>query len=669
MKGNDTSRGFDAGNAWNTSRVISTIDKGIKFLRLGIMILMKATRQVPLRFDDAFFQDYAGNLILDPKVAMVELVANCWDAGAKRVDITWPNSIGGYFEILDNGIGMIKNEFETYWSTFNYNRRISQGSMTEIPDMPLKRRVYGKNGKGRHSLFCFSDSYNVETCKDGNKIQYLVNKLSNNQNPYEIISVGESPHLGHGTKISCNIKNNYIPIEEIENLIGSKFIADPLFEIYLNKIRVNLIDFLKDAQKITYEIPNEGTIIINVIESPRGRLSTLGGVAWWVNKRLVGEHSWRDFDDTYLDGRSTPSRKYTIIIEADILENEVLQDWTWFKDTKRSKEIRHSINEFILKTIQDLMKDIRSESKIQILKKYKPQLKEMSTFSRNLVGNFINEVQMRCPSINQIHLDHTVEIFTKMEQNRTGYDLLQQIAQLDETEIDTLADLLKRWSVNEAKIVLSELEWRLELIEKMDKMIKDPRADELHDLHPLFERGLWIFGPEYESKEFTSNKTLKTIIKGKYKSKVMGNENKRPDIVVFDDKSSINIFSNEKYDNNAEVCGYDKILILELKRSKSAIDDDDARQAEDYALIIKRSGNVNDFTNIICYVLGKIVKTDERTTGTSIKLIPRSYDIVLRQAHARTFNLIKKIKEIKDIKDEQDTEVKAVLAEKEISDY
>lgn len=149
----------------------------------------------------------------------------------------------------------------------------------------------------------------------------------------------------------------------------------------------------------------------------------------------------------------------------------------------------------------------------------------------------------------------------------------------------------------------------------------------------------------------------------------MGNENKRPDIVVFDDKSSINIFSNEKYDNNAEVCGYDKILILELKRSKSAIDDDDARQAEDYALIIKRSGNVNDFTNIICYVLGKIVKTDERTTGTSIKLIPRSYDIVLRQAHARTFNLIKKIKEIKDIKDEQDTEVKAVLAEKEISDY
>ena len=535
---NDTSRLVDSG-AWR-----DLVTKGIKLSRLGIMILMKGTRQIPLSFDESFFQDYAGNLILDPNIAIVELVANCWDAGTKRVDITWPDIEKGYFEILDDGVGMLKNEFKTYWGTINYNRKKYQESIITIPGTSQKRRVYGKNGKGRHSLFCFSDTYNVETWKNGVKTEYQMKKTSNNPNPYEINQIKEETCSvdDHGTRIFCNIDRNYIPIDSVEELVGSKFIVDPLFEVYLNNKRVNLLDFVKDARRIEYNIPNEGIVPINIIESQRGRLSKLHGVSWWVNKKAVGDHGWRDFENTYLDGRQSQAKKYTIIIEADMLENEILNDWTWFKDTPRSKKIRQLINEFILETIQELMKDVRSGTKIQILSKYRRELMEMSSFSRVNVGKFVNEVQKRCPSIHQTHLDHTVEIFTKMEQARTGYDLLQQIAQFEVGEIDKLTDILKKWSVNQAITVLSELEWRLELIKDMENMIKNPHTDELHDLHPLFERGLWIFGPEYESKEFYSNKTLKTIIKEKYKSKVMGNEDKRPDIVVFNDKYSINIF-------------------------------------------------------------------------------------------------------------------------------
>jgi len=69
-----------------------------------------SSHQVPLQFGDAFFQDYAGKLVADTNVALVELVANCWDAGAKRVDITWPENNGGYFEITDDGHGMTKDD-------------------------------------------------------------------------------------------------------------------------------------------------------------------------------------------------------------------------------------------------------------------------------------------------------------------------------------------------------------------------------------------------------------------------------------------------------------------------------------------------------------------------------------------------------------------------------
>jgi hypothetical protein len=53
---------------------------------------------------------------------------------------------------------------------------------------------------------------------------------------------------------------------------------------------------------------------------------------------------------------------------------------------------------------------------------------------------------------------------------------------------------------------------------------------------------------------------------------------------------------------------------------------------------------LNKFTKITCYVLGASVETssgDPATEG-SITASPRAYNTVLKQAHSRTFNLLKK---------------------------
>ena len=36
-------------------------------------------------FGSHFIEDHASMMISDPKIALVELIANCWDAGANRV--------------------------------------------------------------------------------------------------------------------------------------------------------------------------------------------------------------------------------------------------------------------------------------------------------------------------------------------------------------------------------------------------------------------------------------------------------------------------------------------------------------------------------------------------------------------------------------------------------
>ena len=55
---------------------------------------------VPFTFGPKFLHDHAGHIITDPLIALVELIANAYDAGASLVDTRWPNAIGDSFQVL-----------------------------------------------------------------------------------------------------------------------------------------------------------------------------------------------------------------------------------------------------------------------------------------------------------------------------------------------------------------------------------------------------------------------------------------------------------------------------------------------------------------------------------------------------------------------------------------
>ena len=66
----------------------------------------------PFAFADRFLQDHAGQIISEPRTAILELIANSYDAGATQIEICWPTDKGDRLTITDNGIGMTKTEFE-----------------------------------------------------------------------------------------------------------------------------------------------------------------------------------------------------------------------------------------------------------------------------------------------------------------------------------------------------------------------------------------------------------------------------------------------------------------------------------------------------------------------------------------------------------------------------
>jgi hypothetical protein len=87
------------------------------------------------RFDQRFFEDYVGKAILhDPKVALIELIANAWDASATEVKVVWTEGDKKTFSIQDNGCGLTENHFNRRWMTMSYNRFEDLGRYAEPSD-------------------------------------------------------------------------------------------------------------------------------------------------------------------------------------------------------------------------------------------------------------------------------------------------------------------------------------------------------------------------------------------------------------------------------------------------------------------------------------------------------------------------------------------------------
>ncbi|TCF99603.1 hypothetical protein BZM27_54885, partial [Paraburkholderia steynii] len=98
--------------------------------------MAKTTKQKQ-SYGSLFEEDYLlrtlCHIARDPEVALTELVANAWDAGAALVDITIPLTKGANLVIKDDGHGMTAQQFKGRWMRLGYNRVKHQGQNVEFP--------------------------------------------------------------------------------------------------------------------------------------------------------------------------------------------------------------------------------------------------------------------------------------------------------------------------------------------------------------------------------------------------------------------------------------------------------------------------------------------------------------------------------------------------------
>ena len=607
--------------------------------------------RIPISFDQNFIKHYARRLVDDPEIALVELVSNCSDAGANTVEILWPSDQYDDFTIKDDGTGMAYDDFVKIWNRLSYNRR-EHGNDIEFPSGNTRsnRKLFGKNGKGRFSLFCFNDEYKVETSKGGERCVFQIKRRPERRmEPIQIDLLERTADAAssHETIITSCAFREHIEVDRLIELIGCKFLADPSLTISVNGTPIELTN-LNGADRETVQT-DLGDIEINMLDSGKGgRTSHPHGVAWHVNGKGVGNADWRDPNRLYtLDARTTEAKRYTFIVVADVLAEFVNSDWTSFIEEEPCKKAIKIVGKYIQDKLDALFYEKRQEHKRAALQANRNRLEALPKSSNVRIEQYIDDLQRIVRTLDPKTLTSVVEVLTKLESASTNYHLLHQLAELSRNELEKVSDILDRWPIDDAEAVLEELDWRLKLMETLEALV-DKDASELHEIHPLFEKALWIFGPEYESMEFVSNRTLLTVIRdflGDDASLIQGSR-RRPDLVTLGN-TSFRLSTRDKYNDDSDTEEIGKVLIVELKRGKSIIGKREILQAQEYAEEIANSNRITSDTQIECFVLGSDIneRTESMTYGNNISIKPKTYGQLIELASARTFKLREKIKQ------------------------
>lgn len=612
-------------------------------------------------FGSLFEEDYLlrtlGRIAHEPDVALTELVANAWDAGASFVDITIPPEKQGALVVTDDGHGMTAEQFKTRWMTLAYDRVRHQGQSVEFPPerKDWRRRAYGRNGVGRHGMLCFADRYDVETWREGKGVKFVVSTHSQ-KTPFKIESESTFHRSGHGTRLSVVVERHIPDSDRIREIISARFLHDPQFVVRVNGQSISLPEHSGLIERTTLQVTETLVVEAFVVDSTKTARSTLyQGVAFWVNHRLVGTPAWIVGNTAILDGRGRFAKRYAIVVQAGAeWIPEVEEDWARFKPTNAVKGLNEAVCRYALKMFEKLSANFVEESSEDALVRNREQFKELSTLGRIEVASFTQDLVKQLPTINPETLAVAVQAVINLEKSRSGAALLEKLTQLDESDIDGLDRLLSQWTVRDALSVLDEIDHRLAVITAIEKLCGDPNTDELHTLHPLVTQARWLFGPEFDSHEYASNVTLQSAAAKIFGQKpgvaAFKNARQRPDLVVMAD-ATYSVVGTEVFDSDDQnLTRIQDVLIIELKKGRSMIGREEMNQADGYVQDFLNSGVMDGTPMFRAYVVGyeiqpktskeKEIKEEGVLRG---RVVATTYGQLTRSAHQRFFKLREKI--------------------------
>lgn len=607
-----------------------------------------------------FEEDYVlrtlGKIGYDSETALTELVANAWDAGASRVSIVIPEERDGTLTVEDDGHGMSADAFRARWMKLGFDRIKNQGNGVEFPpERAGQHRVpFGRNGVGRHGLLCFASHYQVETWRDSTAWTFLIN-TQNDSSPFYIERQTSAKKKGHGTRLSVVVERHLPNPLTVRRILAGRFVHDPQFTVSVNGRSVPLAQHEGLLNTELLRIDPQGSVQAHIVDTSKAaRTTRYQGIAFWVNRRLVGTPRWAVGTLPVLDGRSRFAKRYAVVIEADgTWAPFVEQDWSRFKSLPEVEQLFAEVDSYVHRQVEALSASFVEENSEDALMRNREEFRDLSTGAKVEVAQFTHELVTDYPSISPDALAKAVRAVIRLQSGRSGFRLLDKLMRLDEHDIEGLDRLLEQWSVQDALVVLDEIDARLSVVVAIEKLAKDPTTDELHTLHPLITQARWLFGPEFDSSEYASNSTLRTVAEQVFGSRkadtTFQNPRRRPDLVILPD-ATISLTGTTTFHGTDHLAALRDVLLIELKKGHSTIGREEMHQAEGYIEDFMSDGALISRPFFHAYVVGHeiasgITRKDLRGEGQDAfaRVQATTYSQLTDTANRRLLNLKERI--------------------------
>jgi len=218
---------------------------------------MNKGKELQMSFDPKTIEHLGIKMYSRLSNALAELIANAFDACASEVFVHLiDNKNEKKIIVEDNGHGMNFDEINEKFLVIGRNRR-KEGEF----DTPCGRKVTGKKGLGKLSLFGIGKTIIISTCKEGTKTIFTLNwdEMINTPagEPYkpkfDIMECGENEH---GTKIEVlDLKKNYnFDPEFLSKRIAALFNFPDDFIVFIQR---NDDEIIEITNKLKFEDINE----------------------------------------------------------------------------------------------------------------------------------------------------------------------------------------------------------------------------------------------------------------------------------------------------------------------------------------------------------------------------------------------------------------------------
>jgi len=255
------------------------------------------------RFDVSTFRLIGRDLITDRITALFELVKNCYDANATRVDILFENvgTVNPYSQIIvkDNGTGMAFSDVSDKWMVIGTSSKRD----SKYTPSPFNRRYVGEKGIGRFAVDKIGEKVNILTKKEDSKQWLNVNIDWHN---YEELASRSQLTLFTDVENTYNFEDGGLGesgttlfisqvrdvwtrrdvdrlYQQLTKLVSPIYPLNPPFEIYISSneyteykeklVQSDAISFASHFAKINFD-PIKGTQEILKFDSELGRIIT-----------------------------------------------------------------------------------------------------------------------------------------------------------------------------------------------------------------------------------------------------------------------------------------------------------------------------------------------------------------------------------------------------------